>query len=97
MEVRLSQQTTLCWKQIDASACGQKSKSSLTGLLDWESQYKRKFYVGDRMQYVLSLECLGLKQRNELPIMKHTRQDTFRAILQITDGIRGVSDLELTH
>lgn len=29
MEVRLSQQTTLCWKQIDASACGQKSKSSL--------------------------------------------------------------------
>lgn len=49
------------------------------------------------MQYVLSLECLGLKQRNELPIMKHTRQDTFRAILQITDGIRGVSDLELTH
>lgn len=49
------------------------------------------------MQYVLSLECLGLKQRNELPIMKHTRQDTSRAILQITDGIRGVSDLELTH
>lgn len=37
MEVRLAQQTTLCGKQIDASACGQTSKSSPSGWRDGES------------------------------------------------------------
>ena len=54
--------------------------------------------------FMLETECsmfwawrMSGSQRNELPIMKHIRQDTFCVIVQVTDGLKGVSELKLIH
>lgn len=95
MEVRLAQQTTLCGKQIDASACGQTSKSSPSGWRDGES-----LNINKNVYWKLNIVCcepeegLDPKQRNELAALEGPGPDSFYGIQEVTDAMRKINQSE---
>lgn len=85
MKVRLSQQTTLCRKQIDVCARGQSLKVARLDCWTANLLIYMKILCCQWNAVCCELEeCLGLDQRNKLAILKHTRPDSFYVIIQVT-------------